>query len=75
MEAARETYPKLHASTHGPRHQGETSRQAQAALDEIDRLRETPPHPHWAPTLVLPAGGAMVRIDGEWINLEFEDAS
>lgn len=39
METARETYPKLHANTSGPEHQGETSREAQAALDEIDRLR------------------------------------
>jgi hypothetical protein len=36
---AREDYPKLHVNTSGPSHQGETSSQAQAALDEIDALR------------------------------------
>jgi len=36
---ARDDYPKLHANTSGPSHVGETSRQAQAALDEIDYLR------------------------------------
>lgn len=36
---ARETYAKLHANTSGPSHQGQTSREAQAALDEINRLR------------------------------------
>ena len=38
-EPARETYAKLHANTSGPGHQGQTSQEAQAALDEIDRLR------------------------------------
>ena len=38
--AAREDYAKLHANTSGPSHQGQTSREAQAALDEIDRLRQ-----------------------------------
>ena len=37
--SAREDYAKLHANTSGPHHQGQTSRQAQEALDEIDRLR------------------------------------
>lgn len=38
-EDARESYAKLHANTSGPSHQGETSQEAQAALNEIDRLR------------------------------------
>lgn len=37
--AAREDYAKLHANTSGSHHQGQTSQEAQAALDEIDRLR------------------------------------
>ena len=37
--SAREDYAKLNAVTSGPRHQGQTSREAQAALNEIDRLR------------------------------------
>lgn len=37
--SAREDYAKLNANTSGPRHQGQTSCEAQAALDEIDRLR------------------------------------
>lgn len=37
--SARETYAKLHANTFGPSRAGETSSEAQAALDEIDRLR------------------------------------
>lgn len=37
--AAREDYAKLHANTFGSGHQGQTSQEAQAALDEIDRLR------------------------------------
>jgi hypothetical protein len=37
--SAREDYAKLHANTSGPSHQGQTSQQAQQALDEIDRLR------------------------------------
>ena len=37
---SRETYPKLHANTFGSTHQGQTSTEAQAALDEIDRLRD-----------------------------------
>ncbi len=37
---SRETYAKLHANTSGPSHQGQTSTEAQAALDEIDRLRD-----------------------------------
>jgi hypothetical protein len=36
---AREDYAKLHANTSGPGHQGQTSCEAQWALDEIDRLR------------------------------------
>ena len=39
QSSARETYAKLHANTFGPGHQGQTSQEAQAALDEIDRLR------------------------------------
>lgn len=38
--SARQDYPKAHANTSGPHHQGETSRQTQDALDEIDRLRK-----------------------------------
>ena len=38
--SARDDYPKAHANTSGPHHQGETSRQTQDALDEIDRLRK-----------------------------------
>lgn len=37
--SARETYAKLHANTSGPNHQGQTSLEAQAALDELDELR------------------------------------
>lgn len=37
--SARETYAKLNALTYGPHHQGQTSKEAQDALDEIDRLR------------------------------------
>lgn len=37
--AARDDYPKLHHEHSGQRHQGLTSREALAALDEIDRLR------------------------------------
>lgn len=36
---AREDYAKLDRNTSGPKHQGQTSQQAQAALDEIDALR------------------------------------
>lgn len=36
---ARDDYAKLHANTSGPHHQGQTSSEAQAALDEIDDLR------------------------------------
>lgn len=36
---ARDDYAKLDANTSGPSHQGQTSQEAQAALDEIDRLR------------------------------------
>ena len=39
MNDARNDYPKLDRNTRGPSHQGETSRQAQEALNEIDRLR------------------------------------
>jgi hypothetical protein len=39
VTAARETYAKLDALTRGPHHQGQTSREAQAALDEVDHLR------------------------------------
>ena len=38
--SARHDYPKAHANTSGPSHAGQTSRQTQAALDEIDRLRK-----------------------------------
>lgn len=38
--SARSDYPKAHANTSGPSHQGETSRQTQSALDEVDRLRK-----------------------------------
>ncbi len=56
IPTARETYPKAHANTFGPHHQGETSRQTQDALDEIDRLRRV---------------GAVTYVryeheDGEW---------
>lgn len=37
--SARESYAKLNANTGGPHHQGQTSREAQTALDEIDQLR------------------------------------
>lgn len=37
--SARDDFPKLDANTRGRATWGETSRQAQAALDEIDRLR------------------------------------
>lgn len=37
--SARDDYPKLHAETSGPHHQGQTSDEAQKALDEIDHLR------------------------------------
>lgn len=36
---ARDDYPKLHHEHSGPSHQGQTSQEAQAALDEIDHLR------------------------------------
>ncbi len=36
---ARDDYPKLHANTSGPHHQGQTSQEAQRALNEIDLLR------------------------------------
>lgn len=39
IRPSRETYAKLHANTFGLSHQGQTSTEAQAALDEIDRLR------------------------------------
>jgi len=39
LPKAREDYAKLDANTSGPSHQGQTSEQAQAALDEIDSLR------------------------------------
>lgn len=38
-EPARETYAKLHANNSGPHCQGQTSQEAQAALNEIDALR------------------------------------
>ena len=44
VESARETYVKLHANTSGPSHQGQTSTEAQAALDEIDALRAVIAH-------------------------------
>lgn len=37
--SARDDYPKLDFAHSGPHHQGQTSQEAQAALDEIDRLR------------------------------------
>lgn len=37
--SARYDFAKLHANTSGPHHQGQTSTEAQSALDEIDRLR------------------------------------
>ena len=37
--SARDDYAKLDATTLGLHHQGQTSTEAQAALDEIDRLR------------------------------------
>lgn len=37
--SAREDYAKLHANTSGPHCQGQTSLEAQAALDELDELR------------------------------------
>ena len=36
---ARDDYAKLDATTRGLHHQGQTSTEAQAALDELDRLR------------------------------------
>lgn len=39
VTAARETYAKLHANNSGPHCQGQTSQEAQAALDEVDALR------------------------------------
>ena len=36
---SRETYAKLNANTFGPGRQGQTSTEAQVALDEIDHLR------------------------------------
>jgi hypothetical protein len=38
--SARDDYPKAHHNTYGASHRGETSRQVQEALDEIDLLRK-----------------------------------
>lgn len=39
VTSARDDYPKLHFAHTGPRHQGQTSNEAQAALSELDELR------------------------------------
>ena len=44
IERSRETYAKLDANTSGPSHQGQTSTEAQAALDELDKLRGVDKH-------------------------------
>lgn len=77
--SARDDYSKLDSNTRGPSHQGETSRQAQAALDEIDQLRAE----NSRLRCIADAAFTMVRDDGDddgfavWVELvgALEDAN
>lgn len=60
--SARDDYAKLDATTRGLHHQGQTSTEAQAALDELDRLRAE-----------LADTPTLVRVDGVMWCVEHDD--